>query len=161
VLLADQDRSRWDHAAIAEGNALLEGALPRTRGHPGRYALQAAIAAVHADAPRADETDWRQIVALYRRLADVQPSPVVRLNLAVAVAMVEGPDAGLRLVDHLAGELAEYHHFHSARADLLRRAGRFDDAANAYRAALDRCGNEAEREFLERRLGEVSSPSTG
>jgi RNA polymerase sigma-70 factor (ECF subfamily) len=159
VLLGDQDRTRWDHEAIATAKALLERALPRTRGNPGPYALQAAIAAVHADAATADETDWHQIAALYARLAAVHPSPVVRLNLAVAVAMADGADAGLVLVDRLADELGEYHHFHSARADLLRRAGRLDDAASAYRAALDRCGNDAERAFLERRLDEVSSRS--
>jgi RNA polymerase sigma-70 factor (ECF subfamily) len=160
VLLADQDRARWDAEAIAEGRALLEWALPRTRGKPGPYALQAAIAAVHAEAPSADDTDWPQIAALYGRLADVQPSAVVRLNLAVAVAMAEGPDAGLVLVDALTPELGEYHHLHSARADLLRRSQRFDEAAVAYRAALDRCGNDAERAVLEGRLDEVSSRST-
>jgi RNA polymerase sigma-70 factor (ECF subfamily) len=160
VLLADQDRTRWDHDAIAEARERLERALPRTRGRPGPYALQAAIAAVHADAPTAGDTDWRQIAALYRRLAEVQPSPVVRLNLAVAVAMDEGPETGLALVDALAGELDEYHHFHSARADLLRRAGRLDDAAGAYRRAIARCGNDAERAFLERRLDEVSPPAS-
>jgi RNA polymerase sigma-70 factor, ECF subfamily len=156
VLLADQDRSRWDRKAIAEAVSLLERALPRTRGRPGPYALQAAIAAVHAEAPTAGETDWPQIAALYRQLVAVQPTPVVRLNAAVAVAMADGPAAGLALVDELAAELDEYHHLHAARADLLRRLGRRDEAAAAYEAALARCRNGAERRFLAARLAEVS-----
>ena len=162
VLLADQDRTRWDRAAITEAVALLESTLPRTRGRPGAYALQAAIAAVHAEAPSAAETDWAQIAALYRRLVAVQPSSVVRLNAAVAVAFADGLEVGLALVDELADDLDGYHLFHGARADLLRRLGRVDDAAAAYRRAIDRCGNEAELAFLRRRLAEVSaSPNPG
>jgi RNA polymerase sigma-70 factor (ECF subfamily) len=158
VLLADQDRTRWDRAAIDEAGGLLEQALPRTRGRPGPYALQAAIAAVHADAAVADETDWRQIAALYGRLVDVQPSPVVRLNHAVAVAMTDGPAAGLARIDTgLAAELDGYHHLHSARADLLRRLGRHAEAAAAYERALAGCTNAAERRFLDGRLAEVRS----
>ena len=162
VLLADQDRSRWDREAIDEAVVLLESALPRTRGRPGAYALQAAIAAVQAEAPSADDTDWPQIAALYRRLVGVQPSPVVRLNAAVAVAFAEGLDVGLALVDELVADLDGYHLFHSARADLLRRLGRFDEASTAYERAIERCGNDAELAFLRRRLAEVSpSPSPG
>jgi RNA polymerase sigma-70 factor (ECF subfamily) len=155
VLLADQDRARWDRDAIAEAQALLEQALPRTRGNPGPYALQAAIAAVHAEAPTADATDWAQIAALYERLVAVHPSPVVRLNAAVAVAMANGPEAGLRLVDAVAAELDGYHLLHSARADLLRRLGRFEEAVAAYEAARARCSNDAERRFLAGRLADV------
>jgi RNA polymerase sigma-70 factor (ECF subfamily) len=155
VLLPDQDRARWDRDQIAEAVALLEAALPRTRGRPGPYALQAAIAAVHAEAGTADDTDWRQIAALYDRLVEVHPSSVVRLNAAVAVAMAEGVEAGLPLVDALAGELDGYHHFHATRADLLRRAGRTAEAARAYERAIDGGANDAERAFLRRRLDEV------
>jgi RNA polymerase sigma-70 factor (ECF subfamily) len=163
VLLAEQDRTRWDADAIAEAHALLERALPRTRGRPGPYALQAAIAAVHADAATADATDWTQIAALYARLARVHPTAVVRLNAAVAVAMADGPEAGLRLVDEVAGELDGYHLLHAARADLLRRLGRPDEAAAAYDAALARTTNEAERRFLAGRRAEVgrSVPAVG
>jgi RNA polymerase sigma-70 factor (ECF subfamily) len=159
VLLPDQDRGLWDAAAIAEGVALLDDALPRTRGNPGPYALQAAIAAVHAEAASADATDWPQIAALYGRLVEIQPSPVVRLNRAVAVAMATGPAEGLSLIDELAGDLGDYHLFHSARADLLRRLGRDVESAAAYRAAIACTANDAQRGFLERRLAEVS-PAT-
>ncbi len=155
VLLEDQDRSRWDRAAIAEGAALVERAL---RGYPpGRYALQAAIAALHAGAPTARETDWPQIAALYGVLAGIHPSPVVELNRAVAVAMADGPERGLALLDtiHLPG----YHLLPAARADLLRRLGRAGEAAAAYREALALVTNEAERRFLERRLAEVTRPA--
>ena len=155
VLLEDQDRTRWDHAQIAEGLSLVERALRRSP--PGPYALQAAIAAVHARAPRAADTDWRQITALYALLLQRFPSPVVALNHAVAVAMSEGPAAGLRLLDSLAarGELSSYHLLPAARADLLRRLGRDEEAAAAYREAIKLTTNAAERRFLERRLAET------
>ncbi len=154
VLLEDQDRSRWERAKIAEGAALVAQAL---RGPaPGRYAVQAAIAAVHAQAPTARDTDWRQIAALYGVLAALDGSPVVELNRAVAVAMADGLEQGLALLEtiHLPG----YHLLPAARADLLRRLGRRDAAAAAYREALALVTNEAERAFLERRLAEVSRP---
>ena len=150
VLLEDQDRSLWDRAAIDEGRAILQAAL--ALGRPGPYQLQAAIAAVHGDAARAADTDWRQIALLYDRLLALHPSPVVALNRAAAVAMAEGAAVGLPLVDALAEALADYHLFHAARADLLRRLGRRAEAANAYEAAAMRATNEAERRFLERRL---------
>jgi RNA polymerase sigma-70 factor, ECF subfamily len=154
VLLEDQDRSRWDRAKIAEGSALVARAL---RGRaPGKYAVQAAIAAVHAQAPSADRTDWPQIAALYSVLAEIEPSPVVELNRAVATAMADGIERGLALLDtiHLPG----YHRLPAARADLLRRLGRNAEAAAAYRQALALVTNEAERRFLERRLAEVKPP---
>jgi RNA polymerase sigma-70 factor (ECF subfamily) len=156
VLLEDQDRARWDRAAIAEGLALVEVVL--REAPPGSYALQAAIAAVHARAARATDTDWRQIAALYALLRRTHPSPVVALNHAAAVAMSDGPAEGLRLLDELeaAGELAEYHLLPAARADLLRRLGRLPEAAAAYRRALALVGNETDRRFLERRLAEVA-----
>jgi len=157
VLLEDQDRSRWDRAQIDEALALVPVAL---RGGPGPYGLQAAIAALHAAAPRAADTDWRQIAGLYDELIARYPSPIVALNRAVAIAMWQGPEAGLALVDQLAGELADYHLCHAARADLLRRLGRHRDAALAYRAALDRVGSAPERRFLERRLAEVGLRAT-
>lgn len=156
VLLEDQDRSRWDARKIEEGAALVRDALGR--GGPRPYALQAAIAALHAEARSASETDWRQIAALYAVLARVHPTPVVELNRAAAVSMVDGPLAALQLMDALAarGELAGYHLLHAARADCLRRLDRFDEARAAYRAALA-CGvSEPERKFLERRLRELS-----
>ena len=156
VLLEDQDRARWDHDAIDEGLAVLDAAIAERR--PGPYQLQAAIAAVHARAPRPEDTDWPQIAALYGRLADAAPSPVVELNRAVAVAMADGPARALPLVDALAGELDGYHLFHSARADLLRRLDRGDEAAEAYGRALELATNPSERTFLERRLVEVTGP---
>jgi len=155
VLLHAQDRSRWDRAQIAEGCRLVEQALTSRRFGP--YALQAAIAAVHAEAPTAAETDWPQIVALYDVLLRADPSPIVALNRAVAVAMRDGPAAGLALIDSLltAGTLSEYHLAHSARADLLRRLGRAAEAAGAYAAALRLTRQEPERRFLERRLAEL------
>jgi RNA polymerase sigma-70 factor (ECF subfamily) len=153
VVLEDQDRSKWNRAQIAEGAALVEGAL--RGGPPGAYALQAAIAALHAQAETAAQTDWPQIAALYGVLSRVHPSAVVELNRAVAVAMADGLDQGLTLVDRLAGELESYHLFHAARADLLRRLGRTREAATAYRQALALAGNEAERAYLLRRLHEV------
>jgi RNA polymerase sigma-70 factor, ECF subfamily len=146
VLLADQDRGRWDRDLIAEGQAIVRECLRRNR--PGPYQLQAAIQAVHSDAPAAAVTDWWQILELYDQLMAVAPSPVVALNRAVAVAEVEGPGAALALVDGL--ELDGYHLFHAVRADLLRRLGRDAEAALAYEAAVARTGNAAERAFLER-----------
>ncbi|HZY27220.1 MAG TPA: RNA polymerase sigma factor [Jiangellaceae bacterium] len=149
VLLADQDRRRWDRGLIAEGQAIVRRCLRRSQ--PGPYQLQAAINAVHSDAPAAAATDWWQILQLYDQLLSLAPSPVVALNRAVAVAEVEGPDAALTLVDGL--DLGDYHLFHAIRADLLRRLGRTDEAAPAYEAAIDRTENAAEREFLHRSLG--------
>ncbi len=150
VLLDDQDRSLWDKARIAEGRAALDRALPLRR--PGPYQLQAAIASLHL----APEVDWPQIAALYGRLTSIAPSPVVELNRAVAVAMAQGPARGLELIDGIDG-LDGYRHLHSARADLLRRLGRGDEAAEAYGRALELAPQPAERAFLERRLAEVRS----
>ena len=147
VLLADQDRGRWDRDRIAEGQAIVRRCLRRNQ--PGPYQLQAAINAVHSDAPTADATDWRQILALYDQLLALAPSPVVALNRAVAVAEVEGPEAALALVDGL--DLDGYRLFHAIRADLLRRLGRDAEAVLAYEAAIARTGNATERAFLERR----------
>jgi RNA polymerase sigma-70 factor (ECF subfamily) len=155
VLLEDQDRSLWDRSLIAEGVVLVERALA-SRGF-GPYGVQAAIAAVHAEAPSVAATDWAQIVALYDVLLGMAASPVVALNRAVAVAMRDGPQAGLNIVDKLLeqGELAEYHLAHAARADLCRRLGRAADARRSYRKALLLSRQEPERRFLERRLGEL------
>jgi RNA polymerase sigma-70 factor (ECF subfamily) len=147
VLLADQDRTRWDRELIAEGQALVRQCLRRNQ--PGPYQLQAAINAVHSDAPAAAATDWAQIVRLYDQLLAFEPSPIVALNRAVAVAEVDGPAAALRLVDGL--DLDGYYLFHAIRADLLRRLGRSAEAAPAYDAAIARTENEAERAFLRRR----------
>jgi RNA polymerase sigma-70 factor (ECF subfamily) len=152
VLLEEQDRSRWDHDQIAEALPLVDEAL---RGEVGPFALQAALAAQHCRARRPEDTNWAQIVRLYDLLERVQPSPIVSLNRAVAVAMVEGPQAGLALIDTLAGDLEHYHLLHAARADLLRRSGAHAAAASSYQKALELVGNEAERRFLEKRLGEV------
>jgi RNA polymerase sigma-70 factor (ECF subfamily) len=149
VLLADQDRDRWDQDLMAEGQALVRRCLARNR--PGPYQIQAAINAVHSDAAVASATDWTQILQLYDQLLSIAPSPVVALNRAVAVAEVEGPGAALRLVDAL--DLGQYHLFHAIRADLLRRLGRNAEAAAAYDAAIARSQNAAERDFLERRRG--------
>jgi RNA polymerase sigma-70 factor (ECF subfamily) len=153
VLLEDQDRSRWDLPMIEEGVALVRRAF---RGGPAFYGVQAAIAALHAEAREAGDTDWPQIVELYGALAGIAPTPVVELNLAVAVAMADGPGAALPLVERLAGSLNGYHLFHSARADLLRRLGRSDEAAASYRRALELATNPVDRRFLERRLSEVA-----
>jgi RNA polymerase sigma-70 factor, ECF subfamily len=155
VLLEDQDRSTWDRARIEEGRATLDRAMRMRR--VGSYQLQAAIAALHDEAPSADATDWPQIAALYRILGEMTPSPVVELNRAVAIAMADGPAAGLALVDRLvaAGQLEAYPYLHSARADLLRRLGRREEAAAAYRVALELTANEPERAFLESRLSEL------
>jgi len=146
VRLGDQDRSRWDSALIAEGQAIVRRCLERNQ--PGPYQLQAAINAVHSDAASAAQTDWWQILQLYNQLQAQTPTPVVELNRAVAVAEVEGPDAALSLVDRL--DLGGYHLFHAVRADLLRRLGRSAEAAEAYGAAIARTDNAAERELLER-----------
>jgi RNA polymerase sigma-70 factor (ECF subfamily) len=156
VLLEDQDRARWDQAQIAEALALVPDAL---RGGPGPYALQAAIAALHASAPRAADTDWGQIAGLFTELARRQPTAIVALNRAVAIAMWLGPAAGLPLIDELAGELSGYHLWHAARADLLRRLGRHCEAASAYRAALAHVGSAPERRFLEARLAGLEPES--
>ncbi|MBO6933970.1 MAG: RNA polymerase sigma factor [Deltaproteobacteria bacterium] len=150
VLLEDQDRSAWDRQAIAEGIALVRHAL--RMGPPGPYALQAAIAAVHAEAPTPEATDWVQLVGLYDVLLQVVPSPVVALNRAVAVAFAHGFEVGLAAMDGLHEELSRYHLFHAARADLLRRLERSSDARAAYERALELCQNESERRFLTRRL---------
>jgi RNA polymerase sigma-70 factor, ECF subfamily len=152
VLLEEQDRSRWNREQIAEALPLVEEAL---RGGAGPFALQAAIAALHCQAARAEDTDWPQIVRLYDILERLDPSPIVSLNRAVAVAMVDGPQAGLALIDALAGDLDGYHLFHAARADLLRRIGSSAEAAKSYGRALALVTNESERRFLERRLHEV------
>ena len=152
VILDEQDRDRWDEDEIREGHALAEAAL--RRGGGGFYAIQAAIAAVHADSKRPQDTDWRQIAALYDLLLRRHPSPVVALNHAAAVAMADGPERGLALLDALerSGELAGFHLLAAARADLLRRLGRRAEAAEAYREALRTVGNAAERRYLEKRL---------
>jgi RNA polymerase sigma-70 factor (ECF subfamily) len=155
VLLSDQDRSLWNRAQIADGVALVEGALASRRFGP--YTLQAAIAAVHAEAPDTAATDWKQIVSLYDVLLRAVPSPVVELNRAVAVAMRDGPAAGLALVDGIlaGGELEDYHLAHSARADLCRRLGRTADARASYGRALELAQQGPERRFLERRIAEL------
>ena len=152
VPLAEQARERWDRDLIAEGQALVRRCL--RRGAPGPYQLQAAINAVHSDAPTAAATDWAQIVALYDQLLACAPAPVVALNRAVAVAELDGPRTALALVDDL--PLERYHVFHAVRADLLRRLGRDAEAATAYAAAIERTGNAAERAFLERRRAAVA-----
>jgi RNA polymerase sigma-70 factor, ECF subfamily len=155
VTLEDQDREIWDAAEIAEGVALLSGAL--RRGQPGPYQVQAAIAACHATAPTARDTDWAQIAGLYEQLERFLPTPVVALNHAVAVGMAQGPAAGLPLVTVLeaSGKLAGYHLLPATRADLLRRLGRLPEAAAAYREALELASTDAERRFLRRRLAET------
>jgi RNA polymerase sigma-70 factor (ECF subfamily) len=154
VLLEDQDRRRWNQWQIAEALPLVEEAL---RGGPGPYALQAAIAALHCQAAHAKDTDWPQIVRLYDVLERLQPSPIVSLNRAAAVAMVDGPRPALALIDALAaaGDLDRYHLLHAARADLLRRLGSAAEAAKSYARALALVTNDAERRFLERRLREI------
>ena len=147
VLLPDQDRSRWARAMVAEGQDLVRACL--RLGRPGPYQLQAAISAVHSDAPTAAQTDWGQILALYDQLIEIAPTPVVALNRCVAVAEVHGPARALELADGLG--LDEYHLFHATRADLLRRTGRRDEARAAYDAAIARAANKAERSFLQQR----------
>jgi RNA polymerase sigma-70 factor (ECF subfamily) len=154
-LLEDQDRSLWDAGAIEDGVRHLEAAARRAR--PGPYQVQAAIAAVHAEARDPAATDWRQIVRLYDRLLELEPSPVFELNRAVAVAMSEGARAGLAIVERLRRRpaLADYLYLHAARADLLRRTGQTSEARRAYARALTLAGNASERRFLERRLREL------
>jgi RNA polymerase sigma-70 factor, ECF subfamily len=156
IVLEQQDRSLWNRAQIQEALPLVDAAL---QGGPGPYAVQAAIAAVHCHAARAEDTDWRQILQLYDVLENFHPSPVVSLNRAVAVAMVNGPQAALALIDAIdaSGDLAGYHLLHSARADLLRRMGSKQESTKAYLRALDLVTNDSERRFLERRLHEVTT----
>jgi RNA polymerase sigma-70 factor (ECF subfamily) len=151
VPLEDQDRTRWDRAKIEDGREILDSAL--RRGRPGPYQVQAAIAACHTE----DETDWHEIVLLYGKLLRLAPSPVVQLNRAVAVAMADGAEEGLRLVDELSEALSGYHLLPATRADLLRRLHRTDEAAAAYREAFDLATSEAERRYLRRRLAEVGA----
>ena len=153
VLLEDQDRVRWDQDMIDEGLALIDTAVEIRR--PGLYQVQAAIAALHARAPRPEDTDWPQIATLYRGLAAMWPSPVIELNRAVAVAMADGPDAGLTMMEPLADDLDRYHLYHAARADLLRRSGRTSEAQTAYRKALALVTNPIERKYLMRRVVEA------
>ena len=157
VVLEEQNRARWNRPQINEALALVAQALA---GEPGPFTLEAAIAAEHCKAARAEDTNWAQIVRLYDLLAEVMPSPVVSLNRAVAICMDQGPQAGLGLVEELAasGELGDYHLLHAARADMLRRLGANDEAAESYKAALELATNDSERRFLERRLREVLSP---
>jgi RNA polymerase sigma-70 factor (ECF subfamily) len=155
ILLEDQDRSLWNREQIAEGVALLQQALKS--GRFGAYTLQAGIAAVHAESSSVASTDWRQITRLYDQLLRIQPSPVVELNRAVAVAMCEGPEKGLSLIDDLVARepLSHYHLAHSARADLCRRLGRIPEARASYEKALALAQQEPERRFLARRLEEL------
>jgi RNA polymerase sigma-70 factor (ECF subfamily) len=156
VLLEDQDRSRWDREHIAEGLSLVQRSLATRRVGP--YTLQAAIAAVHAEAPTAAQTEWAQIAGLYGVLLQIQPSPVIELNRAVAVAMRDGPGAGLELIDALleSGELADYHLAHSARAELCRRLGRSEDARVSFQRAITLTSQVTEKRFLEKRLRELA-----
>jgi RNA polymerase sigma-70 factor (ECF subfamily) len=155
VLLEDQDRARWDHEMIDEGLALLAG--PERADPAGPYRLQAQIAACHASVPRPEDTDWPRIASLYAGLVAIRPSPVIELNRAVAVAMADGPDAGLRLLDPIAEDLDRYHLFHAARADLLRRAGRDPEAAAAYDRALALVTNDVEERFLQERRASLDA----
>jgi RNA polymerase sigma-70 factor (ECF subfamily) len=159
VPLEEQDRSLWDHDRIREGLGVVEKAL--RLGTIGPYQVQAAIAAVHAEAQTAEQTDWQQIAALYQELARVHPSAIVALNHAVAVALSEGLETGLGLIDKLgsSGELQSYHLYHAARADILRRLGRSQEAAEAYRLALGLTGNAVERRYIRRRLAELVTAS--
>jgi RNA polymerase sigma-70 factor (ECF subfamily) len=156
VVLEEQDRTLWNRPQIDEALALVEEAL---RGDPGPFALEAAIAAEHCKAARAEDTNWPQIVKLYDLLSEVMPSPIVSLNRAAAIAMAHGPQPALELMDELAaaGELDDYHLLHAARADMLRRLGENEQAAENYEAALALVTNDSERRFLERRLREVRS----
>jgi len=158
VPLEDQDRALWDRAAIEEASRILDAAV--RLGRPGPYQVQAAIAACHASARCASATDWAEIAALYQRLTEMVPSPVVALNRAVAVAMADGPAAGLALVEHVeaAGSLSEYYLLHATRADLLRRLGQRDEAEVAYRRAIELASTDAERRYLARRLTEIAAP---
>lgn len=154
VTLDEQDRTLWDQGKIREGVEILDTAL--ILRDPGPYQVQAAISALHAEAPTADATDWQQIALLYRTLVDMTPSMVARVNHAVAVAMAENPQAGLALLQRLEEEAGGFYPYHAARADLLRRSGRDEAAAEAYRRAIELCGNAAERAYLRRRLDEMN-----
>jgi RNA polymerase sigma-70 factor, ECF subfamily len=160
VVLEEQERSRWNHEQITEALPLVTAGL---RGGPGVFAVQAAIAAVHCRAARAEDTDWAQIVNLYDMLEQLQPSPIVELNRAVAVAMVQGPRTALELIDRLAAsnDLENYHLLHAARADMLRRLANFPEAAKSYDRALELTANESERRYLQRRLKEVRGQGNG
>jgi RNA polymerase sigma-70 factor (ECF subfamily) len=159
VLMADQDRTRWDHDQIDAGAALVDRALAKRRAGP--YQVEAAIAALHATAPVADATDWTEIVALYGVLQAMSPSPVVELNRAVAISMADGPGAGLAAVERIveAGRLEHSHLLHATQAALLWRMGRLDDAAAAYRRALALAGTATEQRFLEQRLAALDVPT--
>lgn len=160
MTLDEQDRGAWNPALIAEGNALIRERVEATATAgepPGRYQLQAAINAVHTDAPSTRDTDWSTVVALYGRLMLLDPSPIVRLNRAVAVAEVDGPAVGLAEIDRLADVLDGYHAFHAARADLLRRARRGGESRAAYDRAIGLTGNSAERAYLTRRRDQLTS----
>jgi RNA polymerase sigma-70 factor (ECF subfamily) len=160
VTLDEQDRGAWDRTLIAEGNALVRERIEAVAAGgdpPGRYQLQAAINAVHTEAPSARDTNWSAIVALYGRMVLLDPSPIVRLNRAVAVAEVDGPEAGLAEIDRLAEVLDGYHAFHAARADLLRRLGHGGDSRAAYDRAIELAGNPAERAYLTRRRDQLAS----
>jgi RNA polymerase sigma-70 factor (ECF subfamily) len=161
VALPDQDRARWDAARIEEGTAVLDRALRLRR--PGPYQLQAAIAALHASAPDAEHTDWRQIAGLYCALERMAPSPVIAVNRAVALGMADGPDAGLAVLDGLAADrrMAAYQPFHAARAELLRQAGAARDAAEAYARAIELSANDVERAELERRREALRASASG
>jgi RNA polymerase sigma-70 factor (ECF subfamily) len=156
VLLRDQDRALWDRALIAEGQAIVRACLRRNR--PGPYQIQAAINAVHADARSIESTDWPQVLALYDQLLALLPTPVVAMNRAIVVGEVQGPRSALALLDDL--DLEQYHLFHAARADLLRRLGRSGEAATAYARAADLATSEADRAFLAGRLADVGSVGT-
>ena len=153
VLLSEQDRSRWDQEEINEGVAILDEAL--ALHDPGPYQVQAAISALHAQAPTAEATDWRQIAMLYETLARMTPSMVVEVNRAVAIGMAEGPEVGLNMILQLEDQAETFYPYHAARADLLRRTNQREAAADAYKRALDLCGNSAERAYLQRRLDEM------
>jgi RNA polymerase sigma-70 factor (ECF subfamily) len=154
VLLEHQDRTKWHHAEVNDATAILENAMALER--PGPYQIQAAIAALHAAAPTFADTDWPQILALYDRLLDLRPSPVIALNRAVAVAMAEGTEAGLTAMESLAEDLDGYPWFHSARGEMLRRLERFEAATLAFRRAIDLTNNSNARAFLEDRLASIS-----
>jgi RNA polymerase sigma-70 factor (ECF subfamily) len=156
VVLEDQDRTLWNRPQIDEALTLVDEAL---RGEPGPFALEAAIAAEHCKGARPEDTDWAQIVKLYDLLEQLMPSPVVSLNRAVAIAMAQGPEPALELIEQLAdsGELDDYHLLHAARADMLRRLGSNNEAAESYKTALALATNDGERRFLERRLRELRS----
>ena len=160
VVLEEQDRRRWNQHQITEALPLVGESMRR---NPGPFALQAAIAAEHCKAERPEDTDWTKIVRFYDALQRIQPSPIISLNRAVAIAMMDGPDQGLALVNELAarGDLDSYHLFHATRADLLRRNGAIQQAARSYQRALKLVTNESERRFLERRLNEVQSAARG